>query len=90
MPTMNISLPEPMKEFVEEEVSAGSYGSVSEYIRGLVRDAQERKKNEKLHQLLMDGLNSGAAIEATPEFWSNIRTDVATRIAAHKKLHGRK
>ena len=89
MPTMNISLPDPMKDFVEDEVATGSYGSVSEYIRGLVREAQERKANEKLHRLLMEGLNSGAPIEATPEFWSEIRTDVARRIAAHKKLHGR-
>ena len=90
MPTMNISLPDPMKDFVEEEVSAGSYGSVSEYIRGLVRAAQERKAEEKLSQLLLNGLNSGESIEATPEFWSNIRKDVATRIAEHRKKHGKK
>ena len=90
MPTMNISLPDPMKDFVEEEVSSGSYGSVSEYIRGLVREAQGRKANEKLHRLLMEGLSSGAPIEATPEFWSDIRRDVVARIAAHKKTHGRK
>ena len=90
MPTMNISLPDPMKDFVEEEVSNGSYGSVSEYIRGLVREAQERKANERLHRLLMEGLDSGRPIEATPEFWSDVRSDVAARIAAHKKNHGRK
>jgi len=89
MPTMNISLPDPMKDFVEKEVQAGSYGSVSEYIRGLVRAAQERKAEEKLSQLLLAGLNSGDGIEATPEFWSNIRQDVATRIAQHKKKHSK-
>jgi len=86
---MNISLPDPMKDFVEKEVQAGSYGSVSEYIRGLVRAAQERKAEEKLSQLLLAGLNSGDGIEATPEFWSNIRQDVATRIAQHKKKHSK-
>ena len=85
MPTMNISLPDPMKEFVEEEVSNGSYGSVSEYIRGLVREAQARKANEKLHRSLMEGLNSGTPIETTPKFWSDLRSDVAARITAHKK-----
>jgi len=68
MPSMNISLPDPMKDFVEGHVSTGSYGSVSGYIRGLVREAQERKANEKLHRLLMEGLNSGAPVAATPEF----------------------
>lgn len=89
MPTMNISLPDPMKDFVEEEVQAGSYGSVSEYIRGLVRAAQERKAEERLSQLLLAGLHSGDGLEATPEFWSNIRQDVATRIAEHKKKRGK-
>ena len=90
MPTMNISLPDPMRDFIEEEVSAGSYGSVSEYIRGLVRAAQGRKAEEKLSQLLLDGLNSGEGIEVTPEFWSNVRQDVTTRIAEHKIKHGKK
>jgi len=87
---MNISLPDPMKDFVEEEVAAGSYGSVSEYIRGLVRSAQTRKAEEQLSQLLLEGLKSGEVVEGTPEFWSNVRQDVASRIAEHKKKHGKK
>ncbi len=90
MPTMNISLPHPMKDFVEEEVQAGSYGSVSEYIRGLVRAAQARKAEERLSQLLLEGMNSGDGVEVSPEFWSSVRQDVATRIAEHKKKHGKK
>lgn len=79
-----------MKDFVEEEVAAGSYGSVSEYIRGLVRSAQTRKAEEQLSQLLLEGLKSGEVVEGTPEFWSNVRQDVASRIAEHKKKHGKK
>lgn len=90
MATMNISLPDPMKEFVEEQVLSGSYGNASEYIRGLLREAQVRKANEKLERLLIEGLNSGEPIEATPEFWANMRQDIATRTAEHKKKHGRK
>ena len=37
MQTMNISLPDPMKHFVEEQVSMGGYSSVSEYVRELIR-----------------------------------------------------
>lgn len=87
MPTMNISLPDQMKEFVDEEVASGSYGSVSEYIRGLVRAAQERKAEENLSQLLLDGLNSGKGINATPEFWADVRKDVAQRVAEHKRKY---
>jgi antitoxin ParD1/3/4 len=89
MATMNISLPDPMKEFVESEVAAGSYGNASEYIRQLLREAQERKANEKLERLLIEGMNSGEPIEATPEFWANMRQDIKKRITEHKKKHGR-
>jgi antitoxin ParD1/3/4 len=37
MPTMNISLPDVLKDFVEEQVSSGKYSSASEYVRELVR-----------------------------------------------------
>ena len=45
MPSMNISLPGPMKNFVEEQVGDG-YRSVSEYVRELVRADQKRKAKE--------------------------------------------
>ena len=90
MPTMNISLPDPMKEFVEKEVSTGSYGSVSEYIRALVREAQERKVNEKLERLLIEGMNSGEGKAITPEFLSELQKSVSARVAAHKKKHATK
>ena len=41
METMNISLPDPMKQYVEERVSAGAYSSASEYVRELVRADQK-------------------------------------------------
>lgn len=47
MPTMNISLPDPMKRFVEQQVATGSYSSVSEYVRELVRADQRRRATEE-------------------------------------------
>jgi len=90
MATMNISLPDPMKEFVEAQVSAGSYGNASEYIRQLLREAQVRKANEKLEQMLIEGMNSGPGKPIDADFMSNLRKDVAARIAAHKKAHSSK
>ena len=43
MQSMNISLPEPLKEFVDEQVDSGRYSSVSEYVRELIRDDERRK-----------------------------------------------
>ena len=55
MSTMNISLPETLKSFVDSQVSEGDYTSSSEYMRELLRKEQDRVK---LRRLLMDGLES--------------------------------
>ena len=58
MATMNISLPEPLKHFVEEQVNQGGYSTASEYLRELIREAQRRKQRDELETKLLAGLNS--------------------------------
>ena len=67
MVTMNIALPEPMKQFVYERVSEGGYSSVSEYIRGLIREDQRRRVVERTDALRLDGRNPEEPIPAAPE-----------------------
>jgi antitoxin ParD1/3/4 len=67
MATMNISLPDPMREFVEQCVTEGGYSTVSEYFRELVRADQKRKAEERLEQLLLEGLNSGPSTPLTKQ-----------------------
>ena len=55
MPTMNISLPESLRAFVEEQVSQRRYGTTSEYVRDLIRRDQDR---QHLRDLLLAGANS--------------------------------
>lgn len=68
MATMTISLPDKMREFVESEVSSGEYGSASELFRELLRERQKRIAGERLETLLLEGLESGQAIEVTPDY----------------------
>ena len=68
MATMTISLPDKMREFVESEVSSGEYGSASELFRELLRERQKRISQERLETLLLEGLESGQAIEVTPDY----------------------
>ena len=82
MDTMNISLPDPMKAFVEELVARGDYSSASEYVRTLIREDRKRRETEHLEALLLEGLNSGPATEMTPEDWEAIRQEVRRRVAA--------
>ena len=86
MQTMNISLPDPMKQFVEERVSEGEYSSASEYVRELVRADQKRKAKEELEQTLMDAINSGEPMEVTPEMWEELRQKIHTRASARRLL----
>jgi antitoxin ParD1/3/4 len=76
MSTLNISLSEPMKAFVEEQVKAGLYGSASDYIRALVREDQQRKAQERLEAKLLEALESHDFYVVTPELFERIRARV--------------
>jgi antitoxin ParD1/3/4 len=84
MPTVTISLPESLREFVEQQVATRGYGNVSEYFRTLLREAQQREAERRLEELLLAGLESGEGIEATPEFWSGLKAEVAQRVRARR------
>jgi antitoxin ParD1/3/4 len=63
--TVNIALPDPLKAFVEERVAEGEFGTPSEYIRSLIREDRERRR-ERLESQLIEALES-RPIEITPE-----------------------
>jgi len=86
METMNIALPESMKEFVRERVSQGGYSSVSEYVRDLIRADQKRKAEERIDSLLLEGLDSGAPIAVTPEYWEEKKRRLTERLGKATRL----
>jgi antitoxin ParD1/3/4 len=88
MTTMNISLPDDLKTFVEQQVATGGYGSVSEYVRELLRSAKKAQAQAKLEAMLLEGLDSGEPVEVTPEFWEDVRRTARERIKAQKQ-HGK-
>jgi antitoxin ParD1/3/4 len=86
MQTMNISLPDPMKQYVEEQVTVGDYSSASEYMRELVRADQKRNAREQLERTLLESLLEGDAQEATPEFWATLRTELSKRAKSRQTI----
>lgn len=92
MATMNISIPDEMKAFVEEQAAKGGFGTVSEYMRVLIRGVQERQaERERVDALLLAGLDSGPATLLTPADWESIRQEVHKRHAARQaRTHGSK
>ncbi|MCC5601019.1 type II toxin-antitoxin system ParD family antitoxin [Nostoc favosum] len=84
MSNINISLPESMKVFVEEQVAEGGYGSVSEYLQELITQDQKRKMQEHIEELLIAGLESGEAIEINDEWWQQKRTQLINQLHQEK------
>lgn len=78
--TLTISLPEPMRLFIEGQVASKGYGNVSEYFRSLVREAQQREEQSRLERLLIEGLASGVETEVTERFWVDLRADAMRRL----------
>ena len=78
MTSMNVSLPESLRKFAEERAARG-YSSTSEYFRELLREDKKRLAKERLEGLLLEGLDSGEPVEATPEYWKELRARVRER-----------
>ena len=68
MATMNVSLPDPMKEWVNAQAEAGRYGNASDYVRDLIRRDQDRhNKTAELQRLVTEGIESGISRRSMDE-----------------------
>lgn len=68
MATMNVSLPDPMKAWVERQAESGRYGNASDYIRDLIRKDQERLAAfDQLQAAITQGIESGQPEPFDPE-----------------------
>jgi antitoxin ParD1/3/4 len=83
MSTMNISLPEALKSFVDEQVSQRGYGTSSEYVRELIRKDHDR---QHLRDLLLKGAGSRQTVPADSAYFESLRNRV--RSAAKPKARG--
>ncbi|MXX19891.1 MAG: type II toxin-antitoxin system ParD family antitoxin [Dehalococcoidia bacterium] len=73
MSTMNISLPEALKSFVDRQVRTRGYGSSSEYVRELIRKEQDI---QHLRDLLLEGAASPVEGVADKAFFESLREEI--------------
>jgi antitoxin ParD1/3/4 len=79
MATMNVSLPEPMKAWVEDQAKGGKYGNASDYVRDLIRKDQDRQtKIAQFQQLITDGIDSGVSLRTMAELLVEARARAGT------------
>ncbi|MBE2243548.1 MAG: type II toxin-antitoxin system ParD family antitoxin [Burkholderiaceae bacterium] len=76
MTTMNISLPDALKAYVDAQVREGDYGTSSEYLRELIRRDQDRNR---MRALMLEGLRSAPAGPADVAYFDALRRHVAGR-----------
>jgi len=84
MTTVTISLPESLKEFIDNQLATKGYGNVSEYFRSLLREAQEAEEEARLEALLLEGLAGGADIPLTREFWKDLKAEALQISRKHR------
>ncbi|HVW50894.1 MAG TPA: type II toxin-antitoxin system ParD family antitoxin [Trinickia sp.] len=70
MTTMNISLPDSLKSFIDDQVIERGYGTSSEYVRELVRRDQQR---QQLRALLLAGAASAPTAPADADYFDSLR-----------------
>ena len=73
MSTMNVSLPNELKSYVDEQVGDGGYGSTSEYVRDLIRRDKDR---QHLRRLLIDGAASNPGPIADAPYFTSLRDHI--------------
>lgn len=76
---MNVSLPDPLKDFVEEQVVERGFGTSSEFVRDLIRNEQDRTR---LRSLLEAGMVSGPGSELDDAYFERLRERVRTNESA--------
>lgn len=66
MATMNVSLPDEMKAWVEAEVRTGRYGNSSDLVRDLIRREQDKREKIAHWQQLVEEARASGVSELTP------------------------
>lgn len=74
MATMNVSLPDLMREWVDQQIQSGHYSNASDYVRDLIRRDQEYlDKREILVRALIAGEKSGKSSQTVDDIWSSVK-----------------
>jgi antitoxin ParD1/3/4 len=75
MATMNVSIPDQMRKWVENQIKSGTYSNASDYVRDLIRRDQEaRDKRETLIRALESGESSGVSKRTLNDIWKEVKT----------------
>jgi len=83
---MNISLPNPLKKYVDEKVSSGIYGSASEFIREavrekLVREQESEAEMSRFSEKLLEGVRSNKSVLFTDDYFGRKKAALLRKVS---------
>jgi antitoxin ParD1/3/4 len=77
MASMNVSVPDPMRAWVEQRIESGQYASVSDYVRDLIRrDQLQADAREAIVAALIEGEKSGVSKRRIPEILAAVKLEL--------------
>lgn len=80
MATMTVSLPDPMKDWIEAQIRAGEYASSSDYVRDLVRrDREQKDRLNALRKMIDEAEASGISPRTVEEIFAEARATARNR-----------
>jgi antitoxin ParD1/3/4 len=71
--TMHISLPESLIKSAKSQAEEGKFSNVSDYVRSLIREDLRRRDEQKLEQILLEGIRSERGMEVGSKEWEEFR-----------------
>jgi antitoxin ParD1/3/4 len=74
---LNISLPNQILDFIEQQAIADGFSTPSEYVLDIILREQERLgQQQQVESLLLEGLDNGKSVEVTDDWWNSKRADL--------------
>ena len=86
MLTIDLTVSEAMKSFIDDQVASGDFATTTEYIHALVNEDHRRTAESRLEALLIEGLESGPPVVASEEYW---RKNLSDGLDRHRKAADR-
>jgi antitoxin ParD1/3/4 len=83
--TMNVSLPGDLKQWVDDQVESGGYGTASEFLRDLLRRARERQLRHRIDAMLIEAVDAGAKTVMDDRDWESIRKAARASVKPKRK-----
>src|SRR5688500_11352466 len=86
--TMNVSLPASLKQWVDQQVEEGGYGTASEFLRDILRRARARDVRRRMDATLVEAVeeSAGASIVMDEADWAAIRAAARASVSKPPKL----